>query len=308
MTQPQPAGFNPMQMYLRATRPFDEAVAQALRDAQTDATRRLAKLAARSGLGAEVRAAQLTAIRRQLQIVQRELWLTVGREMRDTGGTVADTATDAAQLIDKVLFASAGQRIPDALADAQRAYARATVETYFSRLDNGISLSEQVYKSRALAEGWVDRAINRAILQGGSWRDIADTVRQYIDPNVRGGVSYAAKRLGRTELNNAFHTTQKKMGEANPWTTGQKWNLSRSHPKADDCDVFAKEVHYEGGQPGVYEKTDVPRKPHPQCFCYLTQETVSEDEFFDRLMRGDYVDATEAYLSPLGSAAARRAG
>lgn len=304
MSSPQPAGYSPIQMYLRAQTPFDKKMLAALADAQADAARRITKLAARGGLGAEVRAAQLAAIRRELQVVQRELWLELGREIRRAGPDVADAATDAGQVIDKILFAGAGQRMPEALADAQRAYARATVTNYLSRVENGIGFSERVYKTRAMTQGWVDRAVNRVILQGGNWREIANAVKGMIDPNTPGGVSYAAKRLGRTELNNAFHQTQIKVSEQNPWNTGQHWHLSKQHPKADECDVYANEVHYEGGAPGVYRKGDVPRKPHPQCFCYLAPETVSEDEFFDRLMAGDYEDASERFLLPRRASAA----
>jgi hypothetical protein len=53
----------------------------------------------------------------------------------------------------------------------------------------------------------------------------------------------------------------------------------------------------------VFAKGDVPRKPHPQCLCFITPETVSEEEFFDKLLSGDYHDPASHFTS----AAARRA-
>lgn len=298
----------PLTYYLREEEALTRQVLKDLADAQADAARRLTKLANRPGIGAVVERSQLTLIRQQLIATQRELWAQLGKDIRAAGQGAADAASAAVDTLDRALFASAGQRLPEELARAHQAYAREVVETYFSRMQNGISLSEQVYKSRALSQGWVDRAVNRTILQGGSWRDLMQRVLPMINPNVPGGVAYAAKRLARTELNNAFHTTQVRLGQGNPWVEGQKWNLSRKHPKADTCDEYANDTHLKDGEPGVYDANNVPSKPHPQCYCFITAVTVSEQEFFDRLMRGDYEDATESFLSPPPSAALRRTG
>lgn len=298
----------PLTYYLREEEALTRTVLRDLADAQTDAARRLTKLANRPGVGAQVERSQLTLIRQQLVATQRELWAQLGKDLRAAGTGAADAASAAVDTLDRALFASAGQRLPEELARAHQAYAREVVETYFSRMQNGISLSEQVYKSRALSQGWVDRAVNRTILQGGSWRDLMQRVLPMIDPNTPGGVSYAAKRLARTELNNAFHTTQVRLGQGNPWVTGQQWHLSKKHPKADTCDSYAGEVHVEGGKPGVYAAENVPAKPHPQCYCYITQTTVSEEEFFNRLMSGDYEDAAEKFASPVPLAALRKTG
>lgn len=304
MPVPAALTYLPLNSFLEVERVVAVAMEADLRDAQVDLGMRLDRLAARNGgLGEEVRRAQLSQISRQIRLVQEELWRALGKDIEAGGPLVADSVADVQAVYDKVLWSSAGAGVPEELVRAQHAYAREVVQTYFSRTVNNIPLSSQVYKTASLSQGWVDRAVNRVILQGGSWRDIAKAVTSMIDPNTPGGVSYAAKRLGRTELNNAFHTTQIRMGEANPWVDGQKWNLSRQHPKADDCDAMAKTPHYRGGAPGVYQATDVPRKPHPQCFCYLTPETVSEEEFFTRLMKGDYNDPASPYSAALGRAA-----
>jgi hypothetical protein len=146
-----------------------------------------------------------------------------------------------------------------------------------------------VYRTSQLANGFVDRAVNRVILQGGSWQDIAKEVKPMINPATPGGVSYAAKRLGRTELNNAFHTTQQASAEVNPFVTALRWNLSLSHAKLDRCDELAK-GHSRNKASGLYVPSDLPVKPHPQCLCYTTNEMMSEDSFLDLVSNPDYLD------------------
>lgn len=110
-----------------------------------------------------------------------------------------------------------------------------------------------------------------------------------IDPSTPGGVSYAAKRLGRTELNNAFHTTQQASAEVNPFVMALRWNLSLSHKKPDRCDELA-DGHSRGKTSGIYLPSDLPRKPHPQCLCYTTNEMMDEDEFLNLVSNPDYLD------------------
>jgi hypothetical protein len=298
----------PLTEYLHAERSVLNRMVVDLLDAQADLSQRLLKLAARNGgVGAQVRATQLSQINQQLSLVLKDLWKELGDEIIVGGQEIADAASSVQAVTDRALFASAGQALPEAVARGEQAYARTVVQHYWSRMENGISLSQQVYKTNALSKGWVDRAVNRVILQGGSWKDIADTVRPYIDPNTPGGVSYAAKRLGRTELNNAFHQSAIRLGEQNPWVAGQRWNLSGSHGRKDECDALAsKTVSRKLGR-GVYPADAVPRKPHPQCLCYLTAQTVSEEEFFDRLLAGDYEDATEGRTLRAASAALKAA-
>jgi hypothetical protein len=134
----------------------------------------------------------------------------------------------------------------------------------------------------------VDRQVNLAILSGESWKELGDRVKGSINPNVRGGVAYAAKRLGRTELNNAFHTAQRVAHEKEPWVDSFVWHLSGSHSTPDECDEYAREVHYPGGLPGHFQKGSLPNKPHPQCLCYTTAESIDEDSFVNAFLDGKY--------------------
>lgn len=303
-----PASILPLTSYLTVERHVLERMASDLLDAQQDLQERMDRLAARhGGVGAEVRRTQLGQINQQLSQTLNALWRELEDEIIVGGGEVADATSSLQSVVDRATFARAGVTLSDELVRAEQAYARTVVEHYWSRLENDISLSRQVYKTNALSKGWVDRQINRIILQGGSWRDLATAVRPMIDPNTPGGVSYAAKRLARTELNNAFHRSTIRLGEANPWVTGQQWHLSGSHGRTDRCDVLARQVVDRTLGQGVYPADNVPSKPHPQCLCYLTAKTVGEEEFLDRLLAGDYEDATEGHALARASAALRAA-
>lgn len=292
VTKPQPfagPGADPLKLYLRAERIAEAAIIEDLRDAMADTGRRINKLESKHGIGAIVRRAQLGLIRRELRIVTDQLWKSVGKKIRSAGTAVADAAAEAERVLQKILFQSVGQRESEMLIASQRAYARRTVATYLARGQNGIGLSQRVYRTRSIANGYVDRAVNRVILQGGSWQDISREVKPMIDPNTKGGVSYAAKRLARTELNNAFHTTQKASAEINPFVLGLQWHLSRSHPTPDKCDEYAR-GHSKGKSAGIYLPSDLPTKPHPQCLCFTTNEMMDEDDFLDLVSDPDYLD------------------
>jgi hypothetical protein len=290
MTRPfTGSGANPLTLYLRGERIAEVGIVDDLRDAMADAQRRINKLESKHGIGAVVRRAQIAIIRRELRSVSNDLWRSVGRRIRSAGTAVADAAAEAERTLQRILFRAAGASESEALVTAQRAYARRTVATYLARGQNGIGLSQRVYRTSQLANGYVDRAVNRVILQGGSWQDIAKEVKPMIDPSTKGGVSYAAKRLARTELNNAFHTTQKASAEINPFVVALRWNLSRSHTTPDKCDELAR-GHSRGKTTGLYLPSDLPSKPHPQCLCYTTNEMMSEDKFLDLVSNPDYLD------------------
>jgi len=136
------------------------------------------------------------------------------------------------------------------------------------------TLSENVYRSRALSQGWVDRYLDRALAKGLTQAEIADGLKKMIRPDVPGGVSYAALRTARTEVNNSFHAVSiaryKQEG-----VTAVDWNLSESHPLPDECDEYALEI---------WPIDRVPRKPHPMCFCYITPSLPSEEDFIAGLL------------------------
>lgn len=272
--------------HLRDLRAFDQELALILRDAAKEAERLVAiTLPDNARIGAQVRRAQLQISARTLREFQRDLYGgPIRRAIERAIDRTSVTALDGVATLNRLLLASGSN---PALIESFEWQSRRALENVRSRLINNIDLSRSVYRTNRLTNGWVQREVSRGLLLNRSAAEIARSVASMIRPDVRGGVSYAARRLGRTEINNAFHTSTIRMTAKQPWVEGYKWMLSSSHPRPDPCDDNAKEDH-DGLGEGIFKKSNVPGKPHPQCLCYLTVVQVDEDEFMDALIGGRY--------------------
>lgn len=244
------------------------------------------------GIGAQVREEQLRLIQRNLLREQAAIFRRTGDIIRARRLEAAARAIQLGSAVDTALLDAVGRTgQARALRTAALEGLDHTVEVALTRMgQSAVPLSERIYRTRVWMDGRVQNMINSALTRGLSAREFAAEARDWFNPNTPGGVRYASMRLARTEINNAFHAVSVNHSAEKPWVEGMKWHLSRSHPKADVCDEYAK-----GGRngDGVFAIRDVPRKPHPQCFCYVTPETPSEDEFLDNLVAGNY----DSYLS-----------
>lgn len=283
---PAPDPRDPLLRYLRVQGKLDASLNRMLATAARDAEARVRALElGRPGIGARVRAAQLRTTLGAIRELQEDLWQNkIGPLITSSLPEAQAAAVRAGELLDSVLF----EALPERKAEVLRGLAREMAE-------NGIKadaarqareLSPRVFRNQALSSGAVERRIRSGLIQGLSAREMAADVRRFIHPSTPGGVSYAAKRLARTELNNAFHERQIKAADK-PWVTAVKWNLSKSHPKADECDEYANEDKHDLGN-GNFPKGDVPRKPHPHCLCFMTYEMQSEDDFIAAVVAGRY--------------------
>jgi hypothetical protein len=269
-------------------RAFDRELAKILRDASREAERMITATIGDT-VSAQLRRAQLQVAVSQLQLLSNQMWGSITPAMEAAARRAVDLGIEGVITLDAILA--------DALADpALRTSflegAQSAANNVRSRLLNDIQLSPNVYRTQALSNKWVARAVNRGLALNLSSREIAKSVRGMINPNTPGGVSYAARRLARTEINNAFHTTTIRAAANEPWNEGFKWNLSSSHPRPDPCNPLAEDDH-DGLGAGVFKPKNVPGKPHPQCLCYLTVVQIDDDVFIDKLVNGDYDD----YLS-----------
>jgi len=275
----------PIDLYLRTQRVTDRELARLLLVAAEDAEKRIL---ARAGnkISDKVTRAQLQLISAELRAQVVALWPNVDNVVRQGMLNAADAAAKAENLLTSTLYRAAG--IPAAeMAAAVRQQARQGAENLYSRKLAGRDLSARVYRTSVGAQGMLQGTINKALAQGANWKRLAGDVKGLINPRVPGGVSYAAERLARTEMNNAFHETQKRSAISNPFIDAMKWNLSSSHPEGDVCDSLADDDH-EGMGAGVFKKQNVPGKPHPNDLCYLTPEVVDEDEFVRKFHKGEY--------------------
>jgi len=276
--------------FFEAYGPAAEDIRRALEDAAEEAERLIKKHRAQRSKKGRLEAARLALILKGIRQQQATLWGTITPALR-SGIARASMAAATAERTFDVYLRELGVDLP-ALQASFRTQATRGAELAYRQATAGIPLSRQVYRTRALATGQVERVIRRGLVLGLDEQALANSVRNLIDPKVRGGVSYAAMRLARTEMNNAFHAAAIARFDE-PWAVGVRWHLSGSHSPTgkvppERCEVLAAADNGLGV--GVWPTDGVPAKPHPLCMCYLTQVTVSEEEFTRRFLAGEYDD------------------
>jgi hypothetical protein len=277
--------------YLEVEKRFDKELKAALLDATKGIDEALVELTGKKTISARTRRLQLSLAHKEIRNQMNYLFGDVGNLVRSHRAKAAVAAVDAALLDESKLLA---RMFKDpikrkAYADSLRATAERNIEAVVTRvLHTQQPLSRRVYKTRALANGLVSSAINRGLARGDSADDIARAVHNLIDPNTPGGVSYAAIRLGRTEINNAFHAQAILDAQQKPWITHMRWNLSKVHQEQGCvCEDYAAV--------GLFSLEHVPPKPHPNCRCYVTPEAEDYEDFENSLVQGHY----DSYLEDI---------
>jgi len=273
----------PLLSYLKVQENFERKLLTTLERISAETRKEITKLSAKNGIGARIRQDQLRLVLKVLLEQQATLWRLVGSEVQAARADALAAAVRTNMVYEQVLLnsvTSAAER--RALMRAAIAQAEVVLDSVIAKMTGltDYELSAQVYKSEKLANKQVQNLIVNLIGRGASWKELADAMRGFIKPNTPGGVSYAAKRLGRTELNNAFHAGAVIEARNSPFIIGMEWHLSGSHPKPDECNTYADH--------GVYKPENVPGKPHPQCLCYVTPITPSREEFMSKFLDGSY--------------------
>lgn len=291
--QPQ----TPLQALLAEVGVTEAQLRAILRDGAEEAERLIPKFIEQSTTGGRVRASQIAIAQREIRAMLDALWGDLGAAVRQGVGSAVLSAAQG----EDILLRFMNEAATDTMRAAFTEQARGNIANILAKAANNIPLSLQVYRTQTLANGEVNRRVQRGLLLGHSAQRIADDVRDLIRPDVPGGVSYAAMRLARTELNNAFRTSQELRYRDEPWCKGMKWNLSGSHPKRDECNDYA-EADEHGLGAGVYPFGHVPRG-HPNCLCHLTPHQEDEEDFIEAFLAGDYsefIDETAYTHAPPG--------
>jgi hypothetical protein len=284
MTQPLPA-------YLNVQAQYDRELARVLEQAARDIRARVAAI--KPGVGGKVRAAQLNLALKEITAVQTAMWGNGVQGVIGRGRQASvKAAENAAETLSSVLYRSLPRSVANAVRDSVTLTASSGLRSDAVRAPKG--LSRRVYHNAALASGAVEQTIRAGLVAGLSAKELASNVYKYISPTTPGGASYAASRLARTEINNAFHQRQINSARNRPGVNGVKWNLSGSHGKPDVCNQYAAHKPYTPDM--------VPDKPHPHCLCFLTYDVMSPEDFAKALERGEFdhildVDALEAVES-----------
>jgi hypothetical protein len=229
--------------------------------------------------------AQLRAQRAAIKAQLRELFKGAIKDIIAAGQKAA--AADAVKVLaeyEKELLEKLGSAsYYDDIVRAEAQRAASGVNSLMARWTSSYRpLSSRVYRAGVIGNGAIDRAINVALVRNLSAAEFAASIRALISPKVPGGVSYAALRTARTEINNAAHAATQQRYKDSKIVDAVDWHLSTSHPEGDECDGLAAD--------GPYDIDNVPSKPHPQCLCYTTPSLPSRKEFLERLLRGDYGD------------------
>jgi len=249
------------------------------------------------GIGGQIRKAQLIATLGAIRRMQREMWINRVNPRVTRGVVDAEKAAESAiEAMTRVAYAALSDQAAEVLIRGLRLAAESGLKSDAARKRR--DLSSRVYKQIAFHNDRIEHLIRSGLISNLSAKELAGSVYEYVSPTTPGGASYAAMRLARTEINNAFHERQL-AGANRPGVKAVQWNLSGSHRVPDLCNVYAS----HGGN-GHWAVGNVPDKPHPQCFCYLTYITQSPDAFAKALSNGDFDEEidrrTKANLARLG--------
>jgi len=265
----------------------DAQIRKILNQGAEDAAKRIAVLDKNPTFSARVRTAQIRMTMKEIKAVLNDVFKEVHPVIKAGQAKTATSAVEAFAETDRHYLERVFSSVHDvnSFIEGQKLSARIGIAHAISRVTKSKQpLSTNVYKSQALATNWVHRTVTSSIMRGDSAQDIAKQVRSSIKPSTPGGASYAALRLGRTELNNAFHATSITLAEDRPWVEGMAWNLSKVHEstgKIEICEQLAGRI---------FAVEDVPAKPHPQCRCFVTPQLEPFETFTRHLTAGYYRD------------------
>ena len=254
-------------------------------EASQDAYKEIISLGDKDGIGAIARRSQLASTMAIIREINHDIFLKFGNIIRDGNKDAAEAAVDALgedeRKFVRAIFGST-DKAEDWLAGQRTSAVLGVAHAISRHLYTTIPLSRRVYRSESLSNGYVERIVNSALVTGASSREIAQRVKQHINPATPGGVSFAAMRLGRTELNNAFHATSIELMQDRPWVESADWNLSKRHDEIIGCKCE------EYARLRTFPVDQIPRKPHPQCRCYTTPNLMDWQAFENNLLIGMY--------------------
>lgn len=245
----------------------------------------LASIGPDGPISSGIRKAQLNLALQSVRKILRGTFGSVTDIIRSKQAEAAVAAVDAGLFDDrgvmKLLFPHSVDR--QNYADSLRETAQRNIQATVTRvIKTEQPLSARVWRTNALSNGLVSKAVNNALARGESAENLAKEIRHLVRPDAPGGISYAAMRLARTEINNAFHAQSIDDARKKPWVHQMRWNLSKVHKDdpGDKCEEYALQ--------GLFDIDRVPNKPHPHCRCFVTAELPDYQQFEDNLVMGHY--------------------
>ncbi|QHB37431.1 capsid maturation protease [Mycobacterium phage Aikoy] len=279
---------NWLKRYIEVQKLYDKKVVKALQRAQYDATKAMNKLDG-DNISARTKRYQTHLVRNELRGIVKNMFQgfvpVINAGQQDAAEAAAQAALKKDAKVLKALFPDPDDRKSWELSFKQSA--RHGIGAMIMRVTKTeLPLSKRIYKSSAFATGTLNNTINSHIARGSSAKELAKAVEKHFRKDVPGGVSYAAMRLARTEINNAFHAMSIEAAQQFPWILDMEWHLSLSHGEEGClCEFYAEERYFL--------IDEVPPKPHPQCMCYVTPQGIPFADFVTNMKAGLYDDFYE---------------
>ena len=141
--------------------------------------------------------------------------------------------------------------------------------------------------SATVTEGWLGNLMDRLAASNLPAREVASTMLDWVNPDVSGGLSYAADRLVQDQLSNSFHDAQVETADLRGIAT-VFWRLDPGHDREDECDDYADQEFYID---------DVPDIPHIGCLCYLEPGQNAEEAAAGQTIDGGNQDNADNQLT-----------
>ena len=275
---PQPTN---SQVYRQSLTDAREAWAQ--KSGLTQAQVKGAYQQAATSLGARVAAAPPTAPSTawnlsQLQGIMNDYASTLDQRVLDAmHAGVSASFHDAADGVLKAKVADAYGSVfgPEAIDAHVRGINQRAAATYMTRTgQDGIRLSDRVWKANQQWRGAVQSVVQDAVISGRPPVQVARQIEQYLQPGVNvpykedtakrlrvpKDTSMPAMRVARTEMQNSFHEGTILSHGSMPSYLGIRWHIAPGPGHVPDvCDTYAAQ--------GFFPKGTEPAKPHPHCFC-----------------------------------------
>lgn len=175
-------------------------------------------------------------------------------------------------------------------------YTRAVFRRLFYTERFGMTLDYRIKTIISGTQKTVRNIITSGVSQGKGAFEIADMLDKYIKPDIKGtrvspadmyrkafglgkdykpmnipdsSVEYTALRIARTESAHIYRQTGIDFYKDRPYVKGYKWQLTNTHPRTDECDIYSKQY---------YEHEDEIPDQHPNCLCDIVPDIMTAEE------------------------------
>lgn len=159
------------------------------------------------------------------------------------------------------------------------------LKAFQRRADNGMNLSQKLWKQSISLRKELEQTISTAIDKGQSAVVLSKRISKYLKdfPSLKADYTekygkavschdcqYASIRLARTEINMAYREAEQLRWRQFDFILGYEVKLSKRHPAPDICDDFI----------GQYPKDFKFVGWHPNCMCYVVPIVMSDEQYY----------------------------